>query len=102
MENTPFRKSEQRTIRSTWSAVRLRRILVPLDFRDSTVEVLQTAAAFAREYRATVTLLHVVKPDGSHVRRNISRERLIEELSEATCKTAHEFFPKYKSTGWWT
>jgi len=63
--------------------MRLRRILVPLDFLESTVEVLRTAAAFAREYRATVTLLHVVKPDGSHARRNLSRERLIEELSEA-------------------
>jgi len=63
--------------------VRLRRILVALDFLESTVEVLRTAAALAREYKATVTLLHIVKPDGSHVRRKITRERLIEELSEA-------------------
>jgi nucleotide-binding universal stress UspA family protein len=62
--------------------VQLRRILVPLDFRDSMVIALQYAAAFAREYKATITLLHIVEPDGSHVRRNISRERWIEEMSE--------------------
>jgi nucleotide-binding universal stress UspA family protein len=64
------------------SGLQLRRILVPLDFRDSMVIALQYAAAFAREYKATITLLHIVEPDGSHVRRNISRERLIEEMSE--------------------
>ena len=68
---------------STSSGMRLRRILVPVDFRQSTVVALQYAAAFAREYNATITLLHVVKPDGSHVRRNISRERLVGELIEA-------------------
>jgi nucleotide-binding universal stress UspA family protein len=61
---------------------RLRRILVPVDFRECTVAALQCAAAFAREYKATITLLHVVIPDGSHVRRNISRERLLDEMSE--------------------
>ncbi len=66
----------------TSSGLQLRRILVPLDFRDSMVMALQYAAAFAREYKATITLLHIVEPDGSHARRNISRERLIEEMSE--------------------
>jgi len=40
------------------------------------------AAAFAREYKALITLLHVVVPDGSYVKRNLSRQRLIEEMSE--------------------
>src|ERR1039458_1162307 len=82
MENPPFRKPERRVINSTSSGLQLRRILVPLDFRDSMVIALQYAAALAKEYRATITLLHIVEPDGSHVRRNISRERLIEEMSE--------------------
>src|ERR1017187_1423389 len=82
MENPPFRKPEWRAINSTSSAVQLRRILVPIDFRDSTLAVLQYAAAFAREYKATITLLHIVEPVGSELRRNISRERLIEEMSE--------------------
>jgi nucleotide-binding universal stress UspA family protein len=55
---------------------------VPVDLLDSTLATLQYAAAFAREYKATITLLHIVEPDGSHARRKISRERLIEEMSE--------------------
>jgi nucleotide-binding universal stress UspA family protein len=82
MENPPFRKPERRTMNRTSSGLQLRRILVPVDFLDSTVATLRYAAAFAREYKATITLLHIVEPDGSHVRRNISRERLVEEMSE--------------------
>ena len=61
----------------------LRRILVPIDFSESTANVLQYTETLAREYGATVTLLHVIRPDGSHHRRNISKERLIEEIREA-------------------
>jgi nucleotide-binding universal stress UspA family protein len=61
----------------------LRRILVPVDFSESITKALQYAEALAREYRAAVTLLHVIRPDGSHHRRNISKERLIEEMREA-------------------
>ena len=63
--------------------MQVRRILVPVDFRECTVRALQYARAFAREYKATITLLHVVQPDGSHVRRNISRERWFDEMREA-------------------
>jgi universal stress protein A len=82
MENPPSRKPEWRAVNSTSRGVQLRRILVPIDFRDTTVAALRHAAAFARQYKATITLLHIVEPDGSHVRRNISREWLIEDLSE--------------------
>jgi nucleotide-binding universal stress UspA family protein len=82
MENPPSRKPERRAMNPNSSGLQLRRILVPLDFRDSMVMALQYAAAFAREYKATITLLHIVEPDGSHVRRNISRARWVEEMSE--------------------
>jgi universal stress protein A len=82
MDNPPSRKPERRAMNPSSSGLQLRRILVPLDFRDSMVIALQYAAAFAKEYKATITLLHIVEPDGSHVRRNISRERLVEEMSE--------------------
>jgi nucleotide-binding universal stress UspA family protein len=82
MENPPSRKPERRVINSTSSGLQLRRILVPIDFRDSTVVALQYAAAFARQYKATITLLHIVEPVGPELRRNIPRERLIEEMSE--------------------
>jgi len=65
------------------SVLKLRRILVPIDFSVATAQTLRYAAAYAQQYQATVTLLHVVKPDGSHHRRNISVARLIEELIEA-------------------
>src|SRR5271169_505275 len=82
MENPPSRKPEWRSINSISPGVQLRRILVPIDFRDSTVAALRHAAAFARQYKATITLLHIVEPVGSELRRNISRERLIAEMSE--------------------
>ena len=82
MENPPSRKPERRTVNSISSGLQLRRILVPLDFRDSMVIALQYAAAFARQYKATITLLHIVEPVGPELRRNISRDQLIEELSE--------------------
>ena len=67
---------------SRWP-MRVHRILVPVDFRECTVRALQYARAFAREYKAMITLLHVVQPDGSHVRRNVSRERWFDEMREA-------------------
>ena len=82
MVNPPFRKPEERAIRPTSSGMQLCRILVPVDFSAATTKALQYAAAFAREYKALITLLHVVVPDGSHVRRNLSRQRLVEEMSE--------------------
>ena len=82
MENPPFRKPEWRAINSTSSGLQLRRILVPVDLLDSTLAALQYAAAFARQYKATITLLHIVEPVGQDLRRNLSRERLIEEMSE--------------------
>lgn len=56
---------------------------MPVDFLEATAAALRYAAALAREYNAVITLLHVVQPDGSHVRRNISRARLINEMVEA-------------------
>lgn len=82
METPPSRKPERRSENPTASGLQLRRILVPVDLRDSTLATLRYAAAFAREYKATIILLHIVEPDGSQARRKISRERLIEEMSE--------------------
>ena len=65
MENPPFRKHERRAVNTASSGLQVRRILVPIDFRDTTVVALQYAAAFARQYKATITLLHIVEPDGS-------------------------------------
>jgi len=83
MEAPLPRKPGRRSTQSTSVGLRLQKILAPVDFLGSTWEVLRHAASFAREYQATITLLHVVEPDGSHVKRNISREQLIDEMREA-------------------
>ena len=83
MNEPPSWRPERLFTSVSRAVVRLRRILVPVDFRATTVDALRYAAAFAREYKATIILLHVVVPDGSHVRCNIPKERLIDELREA-------------------
>ena len=83
MNEPPSRRPERFFMNVGQAVVKLRRILVPVDFRGTTAEALRYAAAFAREHKATIILLHVVVPDGSHVKRNISKERLIDELREA-------------------
>src|SRR5262249_5287841 len=47
---------------STAPAFRLKKILVPLDFSDCSKKALQYAIAFARQFGAELTLLHVVEP----------------------------------------
>jgi nucleotide-binding universal stress UspA family protein len=71
MDNSSSRQPERRSV-SRPSAMRLNRILVPIDFGETTVATLQYAAAFAREYKATITLLHVVKPDDWEAKRDLS------------------------------
>jgi len=72
MEKPPFHQHERRSMDPAPSAMRLRRILVPVDLGETTIEALRYAAAFAREYKATITLLHVVKPDGLEAERDPS------------------------------
>jgi nucleotide-binding universal stress UspA family protein len=63
--------------------MKLQKILAPVDFSESMPGTLQCAAAFAREYGAAVTLLHVVKPDQSFITHGIARLELVEESREA-------------------
>jgi nucleotide-binding universal stress UspA family protein len=44
---------------------------------------LQCAAAFAREFGAAITLLHVVKPDQSWITHGLARLQLAEAVREA-------------------
>jgi len=65
------------------SQMRLQRILAPVDFSESMPGTLQCAAAFAREYGAAVTLLHVVRLDRSCNTRAATRAQAAEEIREA-------------------
>lgn len=46
----------------TLPALELRKILVPVDFSECTEKALQYALAFARQFGAELTLLHVMEP----------------------------------------
>src|SRR5277367_4263071 len=81
MNEPPSRRPDWRSMNQTPSVMRLRRILVPIDFGETTAEALRYAATFARGHKATVTLLHVVKPDNSEARRGLSH--LSEDPTEA-------------------
>jgi nucleotide-binding universal stress UspA family protein len=72
MNEPSSRQPDWRLTNQTSSVLRLRRILVPIDFGERTAEALRYAAAYAREYKAVVTLLHVVKPGDWKARRGVS------------------------------
>jgi universal stress protein A len=61
----------------------MQRILVPVDFSESTGTTLQYAAAFAHQFDATLTLLHVVKPESLPCWRGVRPAGLIQERCEA-------------------
>ena len=42
--------------------IRLKRILVPVDFSESSSKALQYAVSFAKQFSAEIVLLHVVQP----------------------------------------
>src|SRR5437870_635603 len=44
------------------ASIRLKNILVPVDFSDCSRKALRYAMAFAQQFEATLTLLYVVKP----------------------------------------
>jgi nucleotide-binding universal stress UspA family protein len=63
-------------------AIELRRILFPTDFAPSSLHALPYAVSLAEEYRARLTLLHVVghPPDGSAKRVAAAREFFEKQL----------------------
>ena len=56
-------KTEQKLVRAKSTGIALKRILVPLDFSPLSKKALQYALRFAEEFRAGLTLLHVIEPD---------------------------------------
>jgi len=49
------------------------RILSPVDFHENSLAALEYAAQFARQYDATVYLLHVIPTDELHLHREVYR-----------------------------
>jgi nucleotide-binding universal stress UspA family protein len=63
--------------------MKLRKILAPVDFSASMPGTLQCAAAFAHEFGAAITLLHVVKPDQSDIPHGVARLQAVEAVRDA-------------------
>ena len=49
------------------------RILSPVDFHENSLAALEYAAQFARQYDATIYLLHVIPTDELHLHREVYR-----------------------------
>ena len=56
-------KTEETLVRAKPTGIALKRILVPIDFSPLSKKALQYALRFAEEFRAGITLLHVIEPD---------------------------------------
>ena len=56
------RAADGETPPTSTAAPLIRRLLVPVDFSDCSLEAVEYAAGLARQFSATVTLLHVLEP----------------------------------------
>jgi universal stress protein A len=56
-------KTEEKLVRTKPTGIALKRILVPIDFSPLSKKALQYALRFAEQFRAGLTLLHVIEPD---------------------------------------
>jgi universal stress protein A len=56
-------KTEEKLVRTKPTGIALKRILVPIDFSPLSKKAVQYARPFAEEFRAGLTLLHVIEPD---------------------------------------
>jgi universal stress protein A len=56
-------KTEEKLVRAKPTGIAPKRILVPIDFSPLSKKALQYGLRFAEEFRAGLTLLHVIEPD---------------------------------------
>ncbi len=90
------RGREKRGVKTTFSPDQLRSILVPVDFSETSLDVLPHAMALARQSEAQITLLHVMEPfhedmflDSTQIQRvaKIAAHERLGRLADATKKT---------------
>lgn len=60
---SPSMKTEEKLVRARPTGIALKRILVPIDFSPLSKKALQYALRFAEQFRAGITLLHVIEPE---------------------------------------
>src|SRR2546423_7473398 len=73
MKTKPSRRDSQATVsarrsppHAPGSSLQIKSILVPIDFSAPSKKALAYAAAFAEQFGAKLTLLHVLEPVGTH------------------------------------
>jgi nucleotide-binding universal stress UspA family protein len=71
-------------------ALRLRSILVPVDFTESSLRSLPYALFFAQQFGCSVTLLHVVYLNIAREERGVPLTRLLEEMKSAAERVLHQ------------
>ncbi|MEW6302423.1 MAG: universal stress protein [Verrucomicrobiota bacterium] len=69
------------------SGIALKRILVPVDFSESSLHAVRYARDFARHFDATILLLHAVEPPAAAAYDDSVRfHRYMEDVEETACR----------------
>jgi nucleotide-binding universal stress UspA family protein len=73
----------------------IRKILLPIDFQDTSLRIVHHAASLAHHFHSEIVLLHVVKPltsfsDALQHRETLNSENLLSEFVERAEKELHE------------
>jgi len=83
--------------------IRLKKILYPTDFSESSLEALPYALSFAREYKAKLVLLHVVNEqifsEGLSLARAIAPEALGQEMAQEAERRLKMLIPADQRSG---
>jgi nucleotide-binding universal stress UspA family protein len=80
-------------------STKLRRMLVPVDFASGAGHLLQYAAAFAREFRAALLLLHVIQPVRVPTRLALETTRLHREARQRGQRRLEALAAQYLPAG---
>jgi nucleotide-binding universal stress UspA family protein len=83
--------------------IKLRKILYPTDFSDSSLEALPYALSFAREYKARLVLMHVVNEqifsEGLSLPRAVAPEALGQEMAQEAERRLKMLIPAGQRSG---
>ena len=83
--------------------IKLKKILYPTDFSDSSLEALPYALSFARDYKAKLILMHVVNEaifsEGLSLARAIAPEALGQEMADEADRRLKMLIPADQRAG---
>ena len=79
--------------------VRVTRILMPVDFSDCSLEAMEYAVQAAKEFAASVTILHVIEPASYGLDFTLSHAGDAKRTTEALDKRLGEFTALFKGQG---